>query len=409
MTGSWPRTRLKNLVEPVQNGIWGADPAGDDDDILCIRVADFHRKRFGLKAVETLRSVPEKDRAARLLRAGDILLEKSGGTELNPVGFTVMFDGGYPAVTSNFIGRVRMRDGQNPKFWLYALAASYLTRRTQKCVRQTTGIQNLDQGAYLDEVFPVPPLDEQCAIADYLDRETALIDTLIEEQQRLIVMQQERRAAVISHATLDVTDVRVPLRRVVDVIDCAHVTAEFVDADKRFPVASIRECRGPVVDLSDCRYTTKEFFEHLRASDRAPRDGDLLFIRNVSVGLVSVVAPGMPDFAIGQETVLLRRTSAVDPAYLRYILVGSEAQHAIESALIGSTFRRINVAAIRGLPVALPSVDEQQRIAAHLDDQTAKIDQVIVETERFIELSNERRSALITAAVTGQINVRKVA
>jgi type I restriction enzyme S subunit len=343
-----------------------------------------------------------------MLRAGDILLEKSGGTDANPVGFTVMFDGGYPAVTSNFIGRVRMRDGQHPRFWLYALAASYLTRRTQKCVRQTTGIQNLDQGAFFNEVFAVPVLEEQRAIADYLDRETARIDTLIEEQQRLIEMLRERRADLISHAVLGATSERTQLRRLVDVIDCAHVTAEFVADDYRFPVASIRECQRATVDLSACNYTTAEFFEHLRAGDRAPRAGDLLFIRNVSVGLVSVVTPDLPEFAIGQETVLLRRKSDVHPAFLRYALVGAEARHAIEGAMIGSTFRRINVSAIRSLPVPTPLIDEQRRIAAQLDQQTAKIDTLIAETERFIELSRERRAALITAAVTGQIDVRKM-
>jgi type I restriction enzyme S subunit len=54
----------------------------------------------------------------------------------------------------------------------------------------------------------------------------------------------------------------------------------------------------------------------------------------------------------------------------------------------------------------LPPLDEQRRIAAYLDEQTTKIDMLIAETERFIELSQERRSALITAAVTGQIDVR---
>ena len=118
------------------------------------------------------------------------------------------------------------------------------------------------------------------------------------------------------------------------------------------------------VDLSACNYTTAEFFEHLRAGDRAPRAGDLLFIRNVSVGLVSVVAPDLPEFAMGQETVLLRRKSDVHPAFLRYALVGAEARHAIEGAMIGSTFRRINVSAIRSLPVPTPLIDEQRRIAA---------------------------------------------
>lgn len=194
----------------------------------------------------------------------------------------------------------------------------------------------------------------------------------------------------------------VSLRRLVDVIDCAHVTAPFVDDDRRFPVASIRECQGAYVDLSDCKYTTQDFFDHLRASDRAPRTGDLLFIRNVSVGLVSAVAPGTPEFAVGQETVLLRRTSDVNPRFLRYALVGAEAKHTIESAMIGSTFRRINVSAIRALPVALPPLEEQQLIANYLDRETAHIDTLIEEQQRLIEMLRERRQAVIEhATATG--------
>ncbi|WP_277453586.1 restriction endonuclease subunit S [Janibacter sp. DB-40] len=276
-------------------------------------------------------------------------------------------------------------------------------------VGTSSSMQNISQGDFREIRIDMPDLSAQRAIADYLDRETARIDTLIEEQQRLIEMLRERRAALISHSVLGHASERTQLRRLVDVIDCAHVTAEFVDGDERFPVASIRECQGAAVDLSSCSYTTPEFFEHLRSGSRGPRAGDLLFIRNVSVGLVSIVTPDLPRFAIGQETVLLRRNSSVDPVYLRYALLGAEVQHAIESAMIGSTFRRINVSAIRALPVAAPPVDEQRRIAAYLDEETGKIDSLISETEKFIELSRERRAALITAAVTGQIDVREVA
>lgn len=278
---------------------------------------------------------------------------------------------------------------------------------------RSTGIRPSQWRLYWEQMrtitIPVPPLEEQRAITNYLDRETTRIDTLIEEQQRLIEMLRERRDGVVSHAVLDSTVARTALRRVVDVIDCAHVTAPFVEDDERFPVASIRECQGATVDLSACNYTTAEYFEHLRASNRAPRVGDLLFIRNVSVGLVAAVAPGTPEFAVGQETVLLRRKTDVDSAFLRYALIAAETRHAIEGAMIGSTFRRINVSAIRGLTVPLPSLVEQRRIAAHLDEQIARIDQLISESERFIELGRERRAALITAAVTGQIDVREVA
>lgn len=192
----------------------------------------------------------------------------------------------------------------------------------------------------------------------------------------------------------------VPLRRIADVVDCAHVTAEFVDDDDRFPIASIRECGKSTVDLSGCNYTTQEFFEALRASGRVPRVGDLLFIRNVSVGLVSVVAPGTADFAVGQETVLLRRSNEVEPGFLRYALTAQTARHAIEGAMIGSTFRRVNVSAIRALPVPIPTIEQQRTIADYLDHETAQIDTLIAEQWRLIELLRERRASFIDSVIT---------
>lgn len=269
-----------------------------------------------------------------------------------------------------------------------------------------TTVPSMTQNDLGGHVIPLPAVEEQRAIADFLDRETARIDTLIAKQEQLITTLRERRSALISHSVARRGVERVPLRRVAEVIDCAHVTADFVDDDVAYPVASIRECQGSVVDLSACKYTTEEFYVLLRAGGRTPRIGDLLFVRNVSVGLVSTVAQDTGEFAVGQETVLLRRSALVDPDFLRYSLMGNEVRHEIEARMIGSTFRRINVSAIRALPVPLPTIEDQHRIAADLDELTARIDGLIEKTERFIELSKERRSALITAAVTGQLDVR---
>lgn len=74
--------------------------------------------------------------------------------------------------------------------------------------------------------------------------------------------------------------------------------------------------------------------------------------------------------------------------------------------MIGSTFSRINVPAIRGLPIPLPPPAEQRRAIQHLDEQTSKIDALLAKARRFIEFFKERRGAPITAAVTGQIDVR---
>lgn len=205
----WEVKRLKYSVESAVPGVWGSDPAGDETDVRCVRVADFDRSRLRVgNEIETIRSVDLKNRKSRELQRGDLLIEKSGGTAINPVGFVAMYEGGSElTVYANFIARMRPVVGQVPRYWLYAHAASYATRLTFRSVKQTTGIQNLDQSAYFDELFPYPPPEEQCAIVDYLDEQTVRIDELISESEDLITLSQERRAALITAAVTGQIDV----------------------------------------------------------------------------------------------------------------------------------------------------------------------------------------------------------
>lgn len=206
----WEVKRLKYSVASVVPGVWGGEPMGDENDVRCVRVADFDRQALRVNAeAPTVRSVPAADRQLRGLRPGDLLLEKSGGTAINPVGVVVMYEGpAEQAVCANFIARIRTVDGQDPRYWLYAHSASYATRMTQRSVKQTTGIQNLDQTSYFDERFPFPPLQEQREIAAYLDAQTSRIDALIQKSERLIELSQERRAALITAAVTGQIDVR---------------------------------------------------------------------------------------------------------------------------------------------------------------------------------------------------------
>lgn len=205
----WNVRRLKTSIQDAQAGAWGADPVGDGTDVNCVRVADFDRPSLMVGHVPTLRSVNAKDYHPRALRPGDLLLEKSGGTALNPVGFVAMYEGDHErAVSSNFITRLRLKNGQDSRFWLYAHAASYGTRLTARSVKQTTGIQNLDQASYFNELFPFPPLQEQQAIASYLDDWTGRIDALIAMAEELISLAKERRAAIITAAVTGQIDIR---------------------------------------------------------------------------------------------------------------------------------------------------------------------------------------------------------
>jgi type I restriction enzyme S subunit len=406
----WRVTRLKNVIETTQVGVWGDEPRGDADDVRCVRVADFDRPRYAVGSVDTVRSVPAKDRSPRLLKAGDILLEKSGGTDTNPVGFCVMFSHDYAAVSSNFISRIRIRESESPRFWLYALAASYSTKRTERSVKRTTGIQNLDQTSFFGEEFPVPPSTTQRAIADYLDRETARIDTLIEEQQRLIEMLRERRSAAISAAT-GWTDRPPgwPMKRLSWLFETTAsgttpANEDIVYSDQaEIPWVTTGELREARITFTQ-RGVTEESLGKYSALRLHPPGSLLIAMYGATIGRLAILDVSA---ASNQACCALIGPQGAFAEFVQFSLLAARELLLLEAA--GGGQPNINQDTIRTFRIPLPPLDEQRRIAAYLDEQTAKIDALIAETETFIELSRERRSALITAAVTGQIDVRGAA
>lgn len=202
---------LKHLFGWSFAGVWGTDPGQDDQDVLCARVADFDRENYRVLDVPTVRSVSSLDARRKSLRAGDVLLEKSGGTAAKPVGCAVMYEGRPGAVCSNFIQVLRARPGVSPRFAGYVMAALYETRANGAYVNQTTGIQNLDLGSYLSRKVSVPDAAAQAAAVAGLD---AARDHFASARQALVqgaCLLAERRQAVITAAVtgqMDVTTAR---------------------------------------------------------------------------------------------------------------------------------------------------------------------------------------------------------
>jgi len=209
----WAIDRLKQSTVSCKNGIWGEESQQNDDDIPCVRVADFDRQRLRVELNEpTIRNVSQHEREGRVLSRGDLLLEKSGGGELQPVGCVVLYDDAGQAVCSNFVARVQIAPRMSASFWRYFHAAAYAVRLNTRSIKQTSGIQNLDQQQYFDERAGFPPHAEQTLIAEFLDRETAKIDALAGEQSRLIELLKEKRQALISYAVTKGLNPHAPLK-----------------------------------------------------------------------------------------------------------------------------------------------------------------------------------------------------
>lgn len=322
--------------------------------------------------------------------------------------------------------RLQPRDTTDKRYAYWYFMALYWTQVFNSLgggVRQTLGPEEL-----LTVEYPVPPLEEQTAIAAFLDRETAKIDVLIAEQEKLIALLAEKRQATISHAVTRGLNPAVPmkdtgvawlgevpahweaaaLKRYWSVTDCKHITAEFVEDG--YPLASIREVQARYISLDDAKRTTQLFYEQLIEGGRKPLPGDLIFSRNATVGEVAQVQEGHPPFAMGQDVCLLRRLcNEFSSDFMQAVIRSRIVVEQLKSIMVGSTFKRVNVEEIRSLQIPAPPPDEQARIAEFLAEESKRLDILQVEMERAITLLKERRSALIAAAVTGQIDVRALA
>jgi restriction endonuclease S subunit len=294
------------------------------------------------------------------------------------------------------------------------------------------GQPNVSQDDLRQLRIPATPLCEQCAIAGFLDRETAKIDTLVAKKRTLIERLKEKRGALISrtvtrglpsdaaraagldpHPKLKPTGIEwlgeVPaqleimqLKRACLVVDCMHRTVPFVDGGG-IPLASIQEVHGPSVDLSHAKQTTEEEYFELVDGERKPLVGDIIYSRNATVGDAALVTTTR-RFAMGQDVCLVR-TNGQDSKYLLYVLRSTSVGQQVESFVVGATFRRINVGQIKTFWISVPPRCEQRAIVGYLDREAAKIDALTAKIETAIERLQEYRMALITAAVTGKIDV----
>ena len=208
----WNIRRLRESVVDCVNGVWGEDPNGIDD-IYCVRVADFDRHNWQVQLKRpTMRAISLSQRSRRMLMRGDLLLEKSGGGDQQPVGAVVLYNHDIPAISSNFVARMRVAEGFNPEFLKRLHATLYAFRLNTRSIKQTTGIQNLDSTAYLNEVVGFPPLPEQHAIARYLDHIDRRINRYIRARRKLIALLNEQKQAIIHRAVTRGLDPDVEMR-----------------------------------------------------------------------------------------------------------------------------------------------------------------------------------------------------
>lgn len=271
----------------------------------------------------------------------------------------------------------------------------------------------------------VPPAAELSLALAFLDHETDRIDALIAEQQRLIELLKEKRQAVISHAVTKGLDPTVPMKdsgvewlgevpahwkqiRIKHIlsamIDAEHKTAEYSD-DGEYLVCRTTNVRNGLLSLDGAKYADRNtYIDWTRRG--VPEPLDILFTREAPAGEACLVPENL-KICLGQRMVLFKLDKTrIDPAFAVHSIYAGLASDFVKQLSQGSTVSHFNMADIGNIPLFEPPLSEQKGISDFLAKRCDSYDLLINEAQSSVKLISERRSALISAAVTGKIDVR---
>ncbi|MGF6637033.1 restriction endonuclease subunit S [Paraburkholderia sp. MM6662-R1] len=418
----WGVAPFKWQIERNDGGVWGDDPVADEGTVVLRSTEQTVDGHWRIDE-PAKRLLNETERTAALLRFGDLLVTKSSGSALH-IGKTTIVDAevaGLKSCYSNFMQRIRTRPSLLPRLAWYLMNNRLARLQFDLLSNSTTGLANLNGTMIGRLLLAVPPIEEQSDMVGFLDQETTKIDTLIAKQRKLIDLLQEKRRAVISHVVTKGLDSTVPMKpsgvewlgdvpEHWQVMRLATLFREATESGSaELPVLSVSIHSG----VSDRELDESEMDRMVaRSEDRSKykrvRPGDLVYnmMRAWQGGFGTVVVDG----TVSPAYVVARPQTQLNTAYLELLLRTPQAVEQMRRYSQGVTDFRLRLYwdEFKGISVACPPLDEANDIMKFVDMEASKIDTLIAKAQQAIELQKEHRTALISATVTGKVDVREL-
>ncbi len=365
----------------------------------------------------TKRSYNEEVIEKLVLCKNDIVIEKSGGGEKNPVGRTVIFDKGYRAIYSNFCDRLRCRKMISPQFMQYVFATFYAYGYVWNYIKQTTGIQNLDLTAMLAlEKIAFPILEEQDKIVSFLSVNSMEIDNILEKTRASIEEYKKLKQAVITQA------VTKGIRGNREMKDSG------IEWIGEIPVEwEVSQVKYSLKWKSEKGQPQEEVLSLYRDYGIVPKDSrdDNHNVTSLDTSGYKVVDIG--DFVINKmkawqgSMAVSEYRGIISPAYhvceftndkinRKYFHYLMRNKSYIPEYTRLSTGMRVGQWDLgfddfKNIPFLLPPQEEQQEIVDYLDQKCSAIDELVIKKEQYLSEIENYKKSLIYEYVTGKKEV----
>jgi type I restriction enzyme S subunit len=424
----WERSKLRYMFS-FGKGLTITKANLQDKGVPCVNYGEVHSK-FGFEVnpeIHALKCVSEsylKTDSNALLNKGDIVFADTSEDIEGSGNFTQLVNNedvfaGYHTIIA------RPNDRQCSRFYAYLLDSLELRTQIRHAVKGVK-VFSITQAILRGIDIWLPSLKERQKIANFLDHETAKIDTLIEKQQQLIKLLKEKRQAVISHAVTkglsSSAGSKAPMRdsgvewlgevpehwalpklihRTSRIGDGLHSTPKYQDKTGYYFVNGNNLVNGNIsIGVTAKEVPEEEYKIHYVHLD----ESSVLLSINGTIG--NVARYNSEKIILGKSAAYMNCSGDLLPEYLMLYLQSSQALRYFDLEVTGTTIYNLSLNSIRQMKVCIPLEAEQIKINEYCKMQKDKYDALITKASSAISLIQERRTSLISAAVTGKIDVR---
>lgn len=432
MPAKWKVLRYKNILKIMQGMAFKSSEYVDSSSVINIRMGNI-KKGGSIDLYHNTKYLPENYKSIYgdyELRQGDTIIAM---TDMSPtLDFLAVpaildcLDANSTYLLNQRVGKLILNRDYEIRFVRYLLLSENLRIQLKAKGLGTVQANMSNDDLYSSYLF-CPPSVERLNIANFLDHETTKIDHLIEKQQQLIELLKEKRQAVISHAVTKGLDPNVPMKD--SGVEWLGEVPEHWDIKKikylgsilngyAFPSDGFTEEGIKVLKISNIQtmyldWTDLSFVNENQAKKLEQflvKKGDLVFALTrpiISTGIKATLMDLDEKILLNQRNAILRPNGLCIQKWLYYMILNQNFVQEFNNQ-IDKTGQQPNIStvAIGNLEISVAPIEEQIKIVEFIAEKVECIDDLIKKAESAIQLMQERRTALISAAVTGKIDVR---